>query len=240
MNERIYERRWAAGRRVLQLRPHLWRDLARSVDGQRLLEIGPGLRPTIPVDGSFFVDISPSALRALASGGGRVALAAGSPLPFRNGSFGGVFAFEVLEHVQDDAGLLSEIARVVRPGGTFVLSVPLHMSQWTRLDDISAHVRRYEPGSLLRLIEEHGFRVERYEYSAKKARPRAANVKASIFEAAPRVTDAIVHALYFPLLAAVQRRSGRVSWSRTGTPVPPEASGITVLARRARPARHSG
>jgi SAM-dependent methyltransferase len=48
----------------------------------------------------------------------------GLRLPFRDDSFDTVVCFEVLEHVKDGAQLTSELARVVRPGGTVILTVP--------------------------------------------------------------------------------------------------------------------
>lgn len=47
-------------------------------------------------------------------------------LPFREGSFDACFAWHVLEHITDDTSALVEIARVVRRGGKFVVSVPIH------------------------------------------------------------------------------------------------------------------
>ena len=46
-------------------------------------------------------------------------------LPFRKNYFDAVFAFDVLEHVSDFRGALSEIARVLRPGGTVLLHIPV-------------------------------------------------------------------------------------------------------------------
>lgn len=45
-------------------------------------------------------------------------------LPFADGAFDRVIAAEVLEHIGDDAGALSELVRVLRPGGTMAVTVP--------------------------------------------------------------------------------------------------------------------
>lgn len=45
-------------------------------------------------------------------------------LPIRDGCMDGVMLFEVLEHVPDPQTVLAEIARVLRPGGILLLSVP--------------------------------------------------------------------------------------------------------------------
>lgn len=47
-----------------------------------------------------------------------------SRLPLADRSVDVVVAAEVLEHVRDDAAVLAELARVLRPGGTLVVTVP--------------------------------------------------------------------------------------------------------------------
>ena len=48
----------------------------------------------------------------------------GLRLPFPDGIFDAVICSEVLEHVPDDAGVVGEIARVLKPGGVAALTVP--------------------------------------------------------------------------------------------------------------------
>jgi SAM-dependent methyltransferase len=45
-------------------------------------------------------------------------------LPFPAGSFDVVIAAEILEHIPEDQAVMGELARVVRPGGTVVVTVP--------------------------------------------------------------------------------------------------------------------
>lgn len=51
----------------------------------------------------------------------------GSRLPFRNGTVDLVIAQEVLEHVADFPSLVSEIHRVLKPGGIFYCQVPFQI-----------------------------------------------------------------------------------------------------------------
>lgn len=95
------------------------------------------------------VDVSARAIEAAqaAAPDGRPEFLAidGLALPFADGSFDLVTSFQVIEHVLDPAPYLREIARVLRPGGTFVLTTP---NAATRLDPGMTpwnpfHVREY-------------------------------------------------------------------------------------------------
>lgn len=48
------------------------------------------------------------------------------PLPFEDGSFDVVWSSEVIEHVADTARWLSEVRRVLVPGGRLLLTTPSH------------------------------------------------------------------------------------------------------------------
>jgi SAM-dependent methyltransferase len=45
-------------------------------------------------------------------------------LPFKNHSFGTILCSEVLEHIEDPGRVLSEVARVIKPRGIFILTLP--------------------------------------------------------------------------------------------------------------------
>lgn len=50
--------------------------------------------------------------------------ARGEKIPFRSKSFDSIIAFEVIEHLQEDIAFLHELKRLIRPGGTIVISTP--------------------------------------------------------------------------------------------------------------------
>jgi SAM-dependent methyltransferase len=59
-----------------------------------------------------------------------------------------VGAFDVLEHIEEDQTVLGECARMLRPGGVLIATVPQHPWLWSSQDDIAHHVRRYKRGQL--------------------------------------------------------------------------------------------
>lgn len=81
-------------------------------------------------------------------------------IPFRD-EFDVIGAFDVLEHIEDDEAVISEVGRALRPGGGFLVSVPQHPSLWSLQDVHAHHVRRYTARELRRKVEAAGFEVMR-------------------------------------------------------------------------------
>ena len=77
-------------------------------------------------------------------------------IPFADGSFDLVTAFDVLEHLDDDVRALREMARVVSPAGLIAVTVPAYSWMWGRQDEISHHRRRYTGRSLRKAITAAG------------------------------------------------------------------------------------
>lgn len=72
------------------------------------------------------------------------------------GSFDYVLAFEVLEHIDDDAEALRSWVRFLKPGGRILISVPAHMRKYNDEDRAVGHYRRYEKKQLERLFKDAG------------------------------------------------------------------------------------
>lgn len=69
-----------------------------------------------------------------------------------------ISAFEVLEHIKDDVGAIRRIYSLLNPGGKFLVSIPARMKEWTNIDVIKGHYRRYEREELYKKLKEAGFR----------------------------------------------------------------------------------
>jgi len=74
-----------------------------------------------------------------------------------------LFAFEVLEHINDDLEALKTWRTYLSPTGKILLSVPAHQDKWNATDDWAGHVKRYEKEQLIELFNKAGFEVLYFE-----------------------------------------------------------------------------
>ncbi len=86
-------------------------------------------------------------------------------LPFRDGAFDVVSAFDVLEHCEPEDRAMRELTRVLAPGGRLLMSVPAYEWAWTDHDVRAGHHRRYTRGRLLRAVRAAGLRPRRVTYA---------------------------------------------------------------------------
>ena len=105
--------------------------------------------------------------------------AAGEPLPLADTSVDAVWAGEVIEHVADVAPWLSEVRRVLRPGGTLLLTTPDHGPGTllalalsprrfaAHFEPRSDHLRFFSRRTLGALLDDLGFEVA--ELRARRA-----------------------------------------------------------------------
>jgi SAM-dependent methyltransferase len=171
-------------RAYFELEGRHWWFLGRRKLFLRILEerFPPGARPIDVLDfgcgtGAFLehldrlgrvsaVDADPRAVAFChARGRAEVQLAPpGAPLPFADEAFDLVTTLDVLEHIDDDVATLSELRRVLRPGGLLLVAVPAFMFLWGKQDEVSQHRRRYTARTLRRALAEAGFAVTRTSY----------------------------------------------------------------------------
>ncbi len=93
-------------------------------------------------------------------------------LPFADGTFDRIIAAEVLEHIPDDAAAMSELARVLRPGGLVAVTVPRWGPEqvcWALSDAYheveGGHVRIYRKSQLRSRLERVGLKQLAHHYA---------------------------------------------------------------------------
>ena len=84
----------------------------------------------------------------------------GSDIPLRR-RFDLVGLFDVVEHVEDDAGFLRAAAALAVSGGFVLITVPADPRLWGKFDRYAGHYRRYTRSALTDLVQEAGLEVLR-------------------------------------------------------------------------------
>jgi SAM-dependent methyltransferase len=91
----------------------------------------------------------------------------GTRLPFPDDTFDHIICSEVMEHIPDDAAAASELARVLKPGGTLAVTVPTWLPEqicWKLSDEYHApfveggHVRIFTEAKLRRRFRDAGLK----------------------------------------------------------------------------------
>lgn len=79
-------------------------------------------------------------------------------------SISAIGAFDVIEHIEAPGILLSEIYRVLKPGGLFLVSVPAHKWLFSDFDSSIGHFRRYSKKDLNQVLSNAGFQIASTEF----------------------------------------------------------------------------
>lgn len=156
---------WFRGRRRLLGR--LIHELGLA-SASRVLDVGCGaganlrLLSDLGLPGVVGLDLNLASIRFCREKGlGEIEQGDLRHLPFASESFDLVLATDVLEHVDDDQLAVEEIQRVLRPGGTALITVPAFPSLWGLQDEISHHHRRYRREALIETVRRGGLDIDR-------------------------------------------------------------------------------
>jgi SAM-dependent methyltransferase len=166
---------WFAGKRLLFKRLLAGR---LAYPGLRILDIGCGTGAAAVDFGAHgrlcACDRSTDALSFARSRGVRSVVASDAvSLPFADASFDLVLAFDVIEHVSDDLGMVRELKRVLRPRGAIAIHVPAWPSLWSRHDEVLEHKRRYTRRGLRRLLLDADLHAEYLAWASAAILPPA-------------------------------------------------------------------
>jgi ubiquinone/menaquinone biosynthesis C-methylase UbiE len=82
-------------------------------------------------------------------------------LPYPDDSFDMISMFDAIEHIGDDNKAMNEVARILKPGGSIIISVPAYQFLFSNSDRTAQHYRRYNRRSVQDLFENSGLTVKR-------------------------------------------------------------------------------
>lgn len=156
---------WFRGReRILRavIEPHV-----RLSPGATIADVGSGpggpTRRLFPHQRIVAVDLSARVLSAYSSASAAV-VGDAARMPFRAESLGGICAFDVLEHLEDDGGAVKNWHGALSPGGWLIVTVPAYDALWSTSDDVDRHFRRYRARELRSRLRGAGFEIVRMSY----------------------------------------------------------------------------
>jgi ubiquinone/menaquinone biosynthesis C-methylase UbiE len=151
---------------------HLVRFVAALPEAEHVLDLGCGdgrLTAKLKAGNVTAADVSEVALRRAERRVPEAEIArvpVDGRLPFVDSEFELVVCIETIEHVRDVQLFLSEIRRVLRPGGGLALSTPacsrlgLLRNFERTLDPLSPHLRFFTRKSLATVLDAMGFEVD--------------------------------------------------------------------------------
>lgn len=174
---------WFVGRRRI-LQAEIGRHLAPTTSGgRRVFEVGSGTGGNLELLKTFgAVDaVEPSAMaRGLAQRTPDVRLHDGrlpDQMPDFPDGFDLIAAFDVIEHVDEDAASIRALTGLLRPGGLIAVTVPAYASLWSRHDERHHHKRRYSRQGLKDLFSQPGLEIIRLTYFNSILFPLAASIR---------------------------------------------------------------
>jgi ubiquinone/menaquinone biosynthesis C-methylase UbiE len=85
-------------------------------------------------------------------------------LPFQESSFDIVLCFDILEHLESDVAAISEMNRILKPGGIAFISIPAYKFLWSSFDDVNWHKRRYRKKEISSKVSGSGMSVVKAGY----------------------------------------------------------------------------
>ncbi|KKS94738.1 MAG: Methyltransferase type 11 [Candidatus Collierbacteria bacterium GW2011_GWB1_44_6] len=157
---------WWEGRR------QILRQSLEKKPGLKILDIGCGTGETLTfLEGCldkpklYGIDNMPVAIDfARKRGHKNIRLVDAKKLPFNANSFDYVLLLDVIEHIEDDSGILLEAKRVLKKGGKIIITTPALQFIWSEHDSEQGHFRRYTRSRMRWLAIKTRLAIDRISY----------------------------------------------------------------------------
>jgi len=81
-----------------------------------------------------------------------------------NGRFDLITFFDVIEHTDNDIDVLCEAFKLLKEGGSIVITVPAYQWLWSKHDELNHHKRRYTMRRLALTVQSSGFQLTHMSY----------------------------------------------------------------------------
>lgn len=143
-------------------------------------------------------------------------------LPFPDDVADALVSMDVIEHLDDDVVALREYRRVLKPGGTLLVTVPSYQWLWAEYDERAAHRCRYNATMLRESVVSAGFVVDTLSYYYSFLVPPAALVRRTpIGRLLPTDTEEEASSVHPAIDAVFLKLSQFERWmARKGLPIP--------------------
>jgi SAM-dependent methyltransferase len=151
-------------------------------------------------------------------------------IPLADHSIDAITAMDVLEHIEHDSVAVREFARVLKPGGRAIVTVPASMALWSDWDVGLHHFRRYDRRRLAALFPSSDWEILHVKYTNTLVYPlvwmvrkwrawgRAKNAPRTEDRIPPRWVNQILRSTFV----------GMARWSRSA----PFGVSLLLVARR--------
>ena len=185
--QKFYERYWNNKNSELEDFRYKWSAIKKLIPkqaGTKLLDFGCGkgkisteilkLNSKIELTGSDISKIAVKTAKKQVPQGKFILTQEDKPLPFKDNSFDFILAADVIEHIYDIDLIFSELARILKPSGKILISVPYHgliknlIIVFIAFDFVfnvkGPHIRFFTNKALAKCLRDAGLKPSKFGY----------------------------------------------------------------------------